>query len=64
LIGFSQKEKPKDTTYALVGKIGDFQLLYKAVSSPGDVTPNQITALLAWIQKVQALPPKEEKPKN
>jgi len=64
------KEKPKaDTNYVMVGKFADFQLLYKALMSPGDVTPNQVNALAAWIQKIQAIPAKEEevkkeKPKN
>lgn len=49
-----------DSTYVLGGKLQDFQLLFKAVTSPGDVTPNQISALTAWIQKIQLLqPPKK-----
>lgn len=47
------KKEPVDTTYILGGNFPDFQLLYKAVTSPNDVTPNQISALAAWIQKVK-----------
>ena len=68
---FGQKQdvKPDTATYILIGKIGDFQLLYKALISAGDVTPNQFKALASWIEKIQALPSKEadkpkEKPKN
>ena len=49
------KYEPKDTTYVLGGNIPDFQLLYKAVTSPNDVTPNEMKALAAWIQKVQMI---------
>lgn len=47
------KKEPVDTTYILGGNFPDFQLLYKAVISPGDVTPNEMKALAAWIQKVK-----------
>lgn len=38
-------------TYALLGKADAFTLLFKALATPGDVTPNQLNALLVWIDK-------------
>lgn len=68
---FSQKEKQDTSTYVLIGKLPDFQLLFKAIATPDDITKNDAKALAAWIQKIQALPdpkpaikPKDEKPKN
>jgi hypothetical protein len=53
-------EQPKnDTTYYLLGRITDFQLLFRAVTTPGDVTPNQVKAIVEWISQIKALPPKE-----
>lgn len=49
------KKEPMDTSYVLVGKFPDFQLLYKGITSPGDITPNQLSALAAWIQKIEML---------
>lgn len=66
---FAQKKdsvvtkQPTDTLYYVVGKIENFQLLYAAVKSPGDVTPNQVAALLVWIEKNVAMIPKEENKK-
>lgn len=52
----------QDTSnYVLVGKLQDFQLLLVAISSPGDVTPNQVNALVAWIRKIQLLPEPKKK---
>lgn len=52
--GKSESPKEKmDTSYVLGGKLPDFQLLYRAVTSPGDITRDQIIALAAWIEKVQ-----------
>lgn len=31
----------------------DFSLLYKAVATPKDVTPNQQEAILKWIQTIR-----------
>lgn len=54
----AQTKKPEpvtqvvDTaTYFLVGKVDAFTLLFKALATPGDVTPNQVNALLQWIDK-------------
>jgi hypothetical protein len=59
--GKKAKEVKADTTdFVLLGKFQDFQLLFTAVVSPGDVTPNQIQALAAWVRKIQVLP----KPQN
>jgi len=56
-LAFGQKKDSikieKDTTYILQGKLQDFQLLYLAVTSPGDVTPNQQKAVAAWIEKAR-----------
>lgn len=49
----SKEAEKMDTTYVLRGDFPDFQLLYRAVKSPGDITPNQMSALAAWIEKVQ-----------
>lgn len=43
--------KKKADTYYLFGKIENFQLLHKALTSPMDVTPNQMKALDEWIIK-------------
>ena len=37
--------------YFLIGLLPDFKLLFSAVATPGDITPNQKTALLDWINK-------------
>lgn len=62
-VAFSQaKPAAKDSAvYYLLGQVKDYQLLYAALTQPGDVTPNQIKALVEWITKAQPLPPKEEK---
>lgn len=65
---FGQKDSTvkKDTSvYFLAGTIENFQLLYAAVNQPMDVTPNQVKALSAWIQRLQKVqPPPKEKPKK
>ena len=64
---FAQKDsvKVKDTLYYIVGKMENFQLIYGALKSPGDVTPNQINALLVWIDKNLAILPQQNvKPKK
>jgi len=53
LISYAQK----DTAYALVGKLPEFNLLYLAIQSPGDVTPNQSKFLLEWLNKLQMILP-------
>lgn len=68
LIGYSQKDTTKsniqlattDTTYNLVGKMPDFQLLYASIVSPDDVSINQRKYLVAWLQKIQMIPPKRK----
>lgn len=56
------KPAAKDSAvYYLLGQVKDYQLLYAALTQPGDVTPNQIKALVEWITKAQPLPPQEEK---
>lgn len=69
VVSFSQTEKSKpakDTTYYILGTMPDFTLLYRAITSPGDITPNQLQALAKWIQSLKPLPePKDaDKPKN
>ncbi len=62
-ICYGQKKKPvidtlpvKDTsTYVLFGKFDDFNFLYKALTSPRDITPNQLDALVAWIRQIKQL---------
>jgi hypothetical protein len=49
------KKEPVDTAYYLAGSRSDFQLLYKQLASPGDVTPNQLNALIAWMNKIQMM---------
>ena len=63
---FAQKDsnkvnQQKDTLYYIVGKMENFQLLYSALKSPGDVTPNQVSALLVWIDKNLAILPNNKK---
>lgn len=53
----SGKQKPAtDSIFVLAGKLQDFQLLYRAVESPGDVTPNQSKAILDWIKGIRLIP--------
>lgn len=53
----------KDSSYVLTGKLTDFQLLYAAINSPGDVTPNQIKYLSTWLQTLKKNQ-EADKPKN
>ena len=48
----------KDTIYVLKGLVSDWQLLYKAVTQPKDVTPNQQEAIAKWIEGIK---PEKEK---
>jgi hypothetical protein len=53
----AQQQKAKaDTTkpaatYVLLGALQNFQLLLAAITTPGDVTPNQMRELAEWISK-------------
>jgi hypothetical protein len=63
---YGQTKPVVDTTkkqpmYFIAGTAADFQLLFKAIQQPMDVTPNQIAALAAWINKLQMIPEKEKK---
>lgn len=51
--GLPKQSLPKADTvnYALVGKNEHFILLYKALITPGDVTPNQLNSLIEWVDK-------------
>lgn len=57
-VSFGQ-QKEDTSTYILKGRLSDFQLLYKSVTQPKDVTPNQQEAVADWIKTI-----KPEKPKN
>lgn len=58
-------QQPKDTaSYVLIGKFQDFELLFKSVLTPGDVTPNQQKALAEWIKSIQAIPVRKEDEKQ
>lgn len=52
------QEKKDTSTYILKGKLEDFQLLYKTVKQPRDVTPNEQDAIAKWIE---AIKPEKEK---
>lgn len=47
--------KPDTSLYFIAGNINDFKLLFAAVQSPNDVTPNQVKALLNWINKYELI---------
>lgn len=70
ITGFSQEKKDStkktEPNYALIGKLANFQLLYAAITAPGDVTPNQMKQLEAWIRTMVELPETKEadKPKK
>lgn len=49
-------------TYRISGKISDFQLLYKVVSDPGNVTPNQVAYIKNWLEN--SIKPEEDKKNN
>jgi len=64
-IAYSQN-KQDTSTYYLIGKYTDFQLLFLAIKSPQDITPRQDTALLHWIEtirKAEILKPKTDSSK-
>lgn len=42
---------PQPKTYFLLGALQDYQLLYKCLASPGDVTPNELRSVIQWIDK-------------
>lgn len=44
------QQKADTSTFILKGKITDFELMYRAVSSPDDVTPNQKRSVLKFIE--------------
>ena len=48
------KKQPKQ--YYLIGEIGAWQLLYKAITTPGDVTPNQVKSLAEWMDRIREIP--------
>lgn len=59
----AQQKAPTDTTkkqpepYFLMGTLEGFQLLFKAISSPDDVTKNESKILSDWIRTgVQKVP--------
>lgn len=53
---FAQKPQPKDTAnYFLVGKLADFQLLYKAVADPDNVTRKQVSDLAHWLVQARMI---------
>lgn len=62
----------KEPMFFLIGKLPDYELLLRAIVSPGDVTPNELRGLAQWINQIKPLPeekqkveaPKVEKPKN
>ena len=69
--GQNQYVKPDTTTYYLLGKIGDFQLLLKAIMYPGQMSREDISKAVEIINSLQriTLTSKEadkpkEKPKN
>jgi hypothetical protein len=46
---------PVDTAYILSGKVPDFQLLYRAINTPGSVTRDEINILVQWLQQIQMI---------
>lgn len=50
-----QPQKPDTSLYFIAGNINDFKVLFTAIQSPGDVTPNQVKALLNWINKYELI---------
>lgn len=55
--GNQNQQKQDTSTYALVGKMENFQLLYRALVNPGDVTPNQLKALSEWVTRIRIIQP-------
>lgn len=55
----SVKTAKADSVYVLVGSLPEFQLLYKSIVTPNDVTPNQLAAIAKWLQSIKALPAKQ-----
>lgn len=54
----------KDTTdYNLKGKKMDFQFLRFAIQHPADITPNQDSAIVRWIETIKPEEKKELKTK-
>ncbi len=46
---------PVDTTYVLSGAVPDFQILYKAVNTPGKITREELDFLVAWLRNIQMI---------
>lgn len=44
------QQKVDTSNFILKGKLADFELMYKAVASPDDITPNQKRAVLKFIE--------------
>lgn len=49
-------QKTDSTLFYLVGKLADWQLLYKAVTEPGKITRDEIVELIIWINRLQPIP--------
>lgn len=47
---FAQQQRQDTSNFILKGKLADFELMYKAVASPDDVTPNQKRSVLKFIE--------------
>ena len=50
---FAQQQKQDTSTFILKGKLADFEIMYKAVASPDDVTPNQKKEVLKFIEGIK-----------
>ena len=48
-------QKPDTSVYYITGRLDDFKLLFNALQNHDDVTPNQIKALLLWINKLELI---------
>ena len=53
LINTCFAQQKKDTSYVLKGVKQNFQILKFAITNPRDITPNQMDAILKWIETIK-----------
>jgi hypothetical protein len=56
--------KPKDQRFFIVGSKEEFDLLYKVIADPDNVTPNEAKGMLQWIRNKAAIPADSTQKKN
>lgn len=60
----SAKPKPVEPQFFILGTNDDFKLLQRIIADPNNVTPNQVKAVLQWIQNKNQIVTDTTKKKN